>query len=96
MSKECDKHPINVKGYDSIDELAEEIGNLNYFSAKKLYEKLELIYLKQSEGDKKRERNKLSPNLEELSKTFSCVVKAIGKVCNTCKNYLKNPYKNSE
>ena len=35
MKNDCSKHPINVRGYSSIEELAEEIGKLNYFSNKK-------------------------------------------------------------
>jgi hypothetical protein len=97
MADDCSKHPINVKGYNSIDELAEEIGKLNYFSNRKLYNKLVEIYKRQSKEDEKRGNKQLSSDLEELSKAFDGPVsKAISKVCKTCKGYLKNPYENSE
>lgn len=97
MKDKCDKHPINVKGYNSIEELAEEIGRLNYFSNKKLYGLLAEIYKRQSKEDGERENKQLSPNLEELSKALGGpVAKAIEKVCKTCQKHLKNPYENSE
>ena len=97
MADDCSKHPINVRGYDSIDELAEDIGKLNYFSNKKLYGLLVDIYKRQSEGDETIGNKQLSSDLEELSKAFGdSVAKAIEKVCKTCKNHLKDPYENSE
>ncbi len=97
MSDDCSKHPINVKGYDSIDELAEEIGKLNYYSNKKLYKKLVEIYKRQSEEDGAGGNKQLSSDLEELSKAFDGpVAKAIEKICKTCSNYMKNPHKDSD
>jgi hypothetical protein len=92
MKDDCSKHPVNVRGYDSIDELAEEIGRLNYYSNRKLYKKLAEIYKRQSEEDGERGNKQLSSNLEELSKAFWGVVGATEKVCKTCKKYLKDPY----
>jgi hypothetical protein len=97
MVDDCSKHPINVKGYNSIEELAEEIGKLNYFSNKKLYSKLVEIYKRQSKEDGERGNKQLSSDLEKLSKAFDGPVsKAIDKVCKTCEKYLKNPYENTE
>jgi hypothetical protein len=94
MTDDCSKHPINIRGYNSIEELAEEIGKLNYFSNKKLYGLLESIYKRQSGGDGTIGNKQLSSDLEELSKAFGeSVAKAIEKVCNTCKKHLNNPYK---
>ncbi len=93
MEKECNKHPINAKGYDSIEELAEEIGKLNYFSNRRLYKKLVEIYKRQSREDEERGNKQLSSDLEELSEAFrGPVAKAIDKICKTCKNHMKNPY----
>jgi hypothetical protein len=95
MPDNCDKHPINIRGYSSIEELAEDIGKLNYFSNKKLYALLVEIYKKQSEGDEERGNKQLSSDLEELSKAFGGpVARAIEKVCRTCKKYLNDPYQN--
>src|SRR4030042_433711 len=97
MTDNCAKHNINVKGYNSIEELAEEIGKLNYYSNRKLYKLLAEIYKRQSENDKKVGNVELSSHLEELSKVFEGPVgKAIDKVCRSCKKYLKNPYTDSE
>jgi DNA-binding ferritin-like protein len=96
MINNCSKHPLNVKGYDSIDVLAEEISKLNYFSNRKLYKKLAEIYKAQAEEDYKRGRKQLSSNLEKLAKAFESVVKETEKVCKSCAKHLQNPYKNSE
>lgn len=94
MEDDCSKHPINIRGYDSIEELAEDIGKLNYFSNKKLYGLLVEIYKRQSEGDEARGNKQLSPDLEELSKAFGGpVAKAIENICKTCQKHLKDPYK---
>lgn len=93
MKDDCSKHPVNVRGYDSIDELAEEIGRLNYFSNRKLYKKLAEIYKRQSVDDGKRGNKQLSSNLEEISKAFEGpIMKAIDKICKTCSKYLNNPF----
>jgi hypothetical protein len=94
MEDDCSKHPPNVKGYDSIEELAEEIGKLNYYSNRKLYNKLVEIYKKQSKEDGERGKKQLSSDLEELSKAFEGpILNAIDKVCKTCSKHMKNPYK---
>jgi hypothetical protein len=93
MKDKCDKHPVNIRGYNSIEKLAEDIGRLNYFSNKKLYGLLAEIYKRQSKEDGERGNKQLSPNLEELSKAFGdSVSKAIEKVCKTCEKHLENPY----
>ncbi|MGY4884034.1 MAG: hypothetical protein ACP5NZ_00455 [Nanobdellota archaeon] len=93
MKDNCSKHPANVRGYESIEELAEEIGKLNYYSNKKLYRKLAEIYKKQSENDGKIGNKQLSQSLEVLSKAFEGPVgEAIEKVCKKCEKYLTNPY----
>lgn len=93
MTDDCSKHPVNVRGYDSIDELAEEIGKLNYFSNKKLYKKLAEIYKRQSKEDGERGNKKLSSYLEKLSKAFKGPVgEAIAEVCYTCTKNLKDPF----
>lgn len=109
---ECDKHPINLKGL-SPKEFAKEFGNTNYFYQEACFDELIKVYKKQSKGDKKRKRIKLSRNLKDLSKSFYPVVrhikkhaslenlstsfylvfKSMKKVCEACKNYMKNPYK---
>ena len=97
MKDDCSKHPVNVRGYDSIDELAEEIGKLNYFSNRKLYKKLAEIYKKQSIDDGERGNKKLSSRLEKLSKAFSGpVAEAIEEICYACKKYMKTSYKDSD
>jgi hypothetical protein len=93
MKDDCSKHPVNVKGYDSIDELAEEIGRLNYYSNRKLYKKLVEIYKRQSKEDGKRGNKKLSSGLEKLSKAFGGpVAEAIEEICYSCKKHLKDPF----
>lgn len=97
MKNDCSKHPVNVRGYGSIEELAEEIGKLNYFSNKKLYGLLAEIYKRQSKEDGERGNKQLSSNLEKLSKAFSDpVAKAMEKVCKSCQKHMKNPYEISE
>lgn len=92
MTDDCSKHSINIPGYNSPEELAEDIGRLNYFSNRKLYNKLFEIYKRQSKEDGERGNKQLSSELEELSKAFEIVAKAIEKVCKTCSKYIKNPY----
>jgi hypothetical protein len=93
MKDDCSKHPVNVKGYNSIDELAEEIGRLNYYSNKKLYRKLAEIYKRQSKEDGELGNKQLSSRLEKLSKAFSGpVAEAIEEICYACKKYLKDPF----
>lgn len=93
MKDNCSKHPENIRGYASIEELAEEIGKLNYYSNKKLYTLLSEIYKRQSENDEKIGNKQLSSRLEKLSKAFSGpVMEAIEEVCYACKKYLENPF----
>jgi len=93
MKDNCSKHPVNVGEYTSPEELAEDIGKSNYFFQERLYKRLIEVYKRQSIRDSELKNKQLSSNLEELSKAFeSPVVKAIKKVCKTCKKYLNDPF----
>ena len=89
---ECDKHPINLRGL-SPREFAKEFGNTNYFYQEACFGELVKEYKRQSDGDRKRKRAKLSAGLENLSTSFYLVVKSMKKICEISKNYMKNPYK---
>ena len=101
LEKECNKHPENFRDL-TPEEFAREFGNTNYFYQEKCYEELQKEYKRQSEGDAKRQslknksekRIQLSSGLENLSTAFYLVVKSMKQICNSCKNYLKNPFEN--
>ena len=75
---ECDKHPINLRGL-SPEEFAEEFGDTDYFYQEACFKELIKVYKKQSKGDEKINRIKLSRNLKDLSKSFYPVVRHIKK-----------------
>lgn len=84
------KHQISVSKYNgTIEELASDLGNLNYSSLseflKFLSEKIEL----DSKADLKRNRKKLSKKLKELSDTLGNASNITEQIYKICEPYMK-------
>lgn len=84
------KHQISVSKYNgTIEELASDLGNLNYSSLseflKFLSEKIEL----DSKADLKRNRKKLSKKLKELSDTLGNTSNITEQIYKICEPYMK-------
>ena len=80
-------HPKNLKGYDSLEELAKDISELHYESLTELFR---LLYKKieaDAEADLKRGRPKLS---EQLSNTSEALYDAYTSMYNAWK--ISEPY----
>lgn len=99
MKNECEKHPNDLYG-KSPKELADEFGKTSYFYQREFFRELgENIYPVQAKDDReKRGRKKLALGLEWLAHEVrkGSLMDAIDFVCGICKNYMNNPYDNSD
>jgi hypothetical protein len=102
MKENCKKHPNNFKRY-LPEEFADRFVKTNYFYQQKVFEELSKRYRRESEGDYERDslknsnkkRVQLASSLEETSRNIEkYVLPSMNKVCNACKDYMKNPFIN--
>lgn len=91
--EEREKYSLTFRSL-SPEEFAKEFGNTNYFYQKRCFEKLVEEYVNQSNSGKKQNRPELSSSLENASTALYLVVKSLGKVCDACRSYIKNHFKN--
>ena len=83
-------HPKTVEKYSgTIEELAKDIGNLDYGSLKQLYTELGYKLANDAEKDKERGRVKLSSMLEKLADLMISAEMQTEEISNVCINYNK-------
>lgn len=82
-------HTNNVPGYDSLDDLVKEIGNLKYDKLASFLYKLSTELQRQSKNDKRRGRPQLSFLLYTASVPIYNSAKIMDRVWNICKPYMK-------
>jgi len=83
------KHPITIKDYESMKDLAHDVSNLRYdVLSDFLWELAEKIEL-DSKSDKERERFKLANELIKTSMDFRNSSNSIWKSWTICKPYIE-------
>ncbi len=93
MKDDCSKHPENFNGL-TPSEFAQGFVKTNYFYQRECFKEIVKEYNREYDGDKKRGRVQLSSGLEKISEAIKgSVMEAINDICNACKKYMKNPYK---
>lgn len=99
VGEKCCDYTADFRGL-TPKEFAKEFANTDYFYQRECYKELVPEYKKQSAEDAKRpslknkneKRVQLSSGLEAMANVVHLAFRSMGKVCNACKNHMKDSY----
>ena len=83
------KHDIHIKDYDSLKDLAEDIGNLRYDALQLLLEELTNKLERDYEADKGRGYDQLACGLYQICSAFRWAARSAEKVWKISKPKMK-------
>lgn len=82
------EHKYNIDGYDSLEKLAEDIGDLRYDSLVELFNLLSEKFRKDAIADAGRNRMQLSNSLNSIADGFTDLSGMMDKTWLICKKYM--------
>lgn len=93
MKPNCNKHKRNIDGYDDIVKLANDVGDLHYESLKDFLYILTFKLKTDASNDKAAGRKELAKNLDKAGDYVFSAYRAMDRVWDICKPYMKNDEK---
>jgi hypothetical protein len=88
--KDCSKHKKIVEKYDgSLQELAEDIGNLHYEELGKLFHQISQKIMLDGAKDRQRGRVKLAEELKSPAANLEYASQGMERAWQICKPYMK-------
>jgi uncharacterized protein YktA (UPF0223 family) len=85
-----EKHPTIIKGYNDLKDIAEDIGNLNYYSLLEVMKHLQNKFKLDAKNDFKKGRKQLSHALTICAEDMKHHIFDIENVIKHCKKHMKD------
>ena len=83
------KHPLEIEGFGSLDELAEEVGNLRYDKTRDFLSSLADDIKRQADADKGRGRLQLAEKLYQTAERLYSARDEMERAWKICEPYMK-------